>query len=191
MGLIYILQFFLISGLVEYSWISHICRGIQSVVIEWYLISFNLLWYIVLAEVYKGNLASHIYICSKKRRKCLTAFRGFWIFFINIYQSSTTDNFSNVSYNVESVTFYILYYIKFTAVSYTLNMSFIHTWFCNLMHCSFKILVQPWRGGLVSWFDPWSGHVPRLWVQSLVGAHYRRLLIDVSLSLKQQGRNLG
>ena len=63
-----------------------------------------------------------------------------------------------------------------------------------------ELSALPWPGGSVGWsiipytkkgyrFAPWSGHIPRLWVWSPVGAHMRgnRLIflshIDVSLCL--------
>lgn len=124
MGLIYFLQFSLMSKLIENSWILIFAS------------TFNLLWYTVLVEVYEKNLASHLHVVGKEGVFNLTAFRELWTFLINNTSKLTSDNFSKISCNVKSVTF--SYYIKFIDLSYTLNISFIHPWFCNLTHWSFE-----------------------------------------------------
>lgn len=97
---------------------SHSCLCIQSVVI--YCFGWSI-W---------KNLTSHIQVVGKEGVFNLTAFREYGHCSLIIHQSWTSDNSIKITCNVKSVML-SNYDIKFVDLFYTLNIFFIHPWFCN------------------------------------------------------------
>ena len=86
-------------------------------------------------------------------------------------------------------------------LDYFCQLSLVPAWGTSLFVCFLSFLgqhlliklyrIQLWLGGSVGWsiippkgcrFDPQSGHIPRLWVQSQGQSEYGRQLIDVSFT---------